>query len=75
MIYFDIFVPFSGIEWYFKLPLRVPLSHADTSFNGPMVLNDTEWHSVVISGIPLALFCKGFAIFSTTMYEKAPART
>ena len=23
-----------------------------------MVLNDTEWYSVVISGIPLALFCK-----------------
>ena len=24
-----------------------------------MVLNDTEWYSMVISGIPLALFCKG----------------
>ena len=27
--------------------------------NGPIVLNGTEWYSVVISGIPLDLFCKG----------------
>ena len=24
--YFGFFVPFNGTEWYFKLPLRVPLS-------------------------------------------------
>ena len=33
----DIFcfvVPFSGIEWYFKLPLRVPLSPVEISLNG-----------------------------------------
>ena len=57
--YFGFFVPFSGIEWYFKLPLTVPLSPAEMSLNGPMVLNDTEWYSTVISGIPLTLFCKG----------------
>ena len=39
--YFGFFVPFCGIEWYFKLPLRVPLSPAEISLNGPMVLNDT----------------------------------
>ena len=55
----SLYVPFSGIECYFKLLLRVPPSPAEMSFNGPMVLNDTEWYSVVISGIPLALFCKG----------------
>ena len=52
----DFFVPFCGIEWYFKLPLRVPLSPAEISLNGPMVLNDTEWYSMVISGMQLALF-------------------
>ena len=50
---FGFFVPFSGIEWYFKLPLRLPLSPAEIS------LNDTEWYSMVISGIQLALFCQG----------------
>ena len=48
-----------GIEWYFKLPLRVPLIPTEISLNGPMVLNDTEWYSMVFSGIPLVLFCKG----------------
>ena len=52
-------MPFCGIEWYFNLPLRVPLTPAEIALNGPMVLNDTEWYSMVISGIPLALFCKG----------------
>ena len=46
----------SGIEWYFKLPLRVSLSPAETSLDVPMVLNDTELYSMVINGIPLALF-------------------
>ena len=41
--FFGFFVPFSGIGWYFKLPLRVPLSPAEISLNGPMVLNDIEW--------------------------------
>ena len=35
-------MPFSSIEWYFKLPLRVPLNPVDMSLNGPMVLNDTD---------------------------------
>ena len=48
--YFGFFVPFSDIEWYFKLPLRVPLSPAEMLLNGSMVLNDTEWYSMVISG-------------------------
>ena len=52
MVFFMIF-------WIlFKLPLRVPLSPAEISLNGSMVLNDTEWYPMVISGIPLALFCK-----------------
>ena len=43
---------FSGIEWYFKLPLREPLN-PKISLNGSIVQNDTEWYSNVISGIPL----------------------
>ena len=35
---------FGGIEWYFKLPLRVPL-RPKISLIGPMELNDTEWYS------------------------------
>ena len=27
-----------------------------------MVLNDTEWYSMVISGIPLALFVRGISL-------------
>ena len=54
MKHFGLFVPFSGIEWYFKLPLRVPLSPTEIPLNGPIVLNGTEWYSMVISGIPLA---------------------
>ena len=44
------------IEWYFKLPLSPKIS-----LNGPMVLNDTEWYSNVISGIlcHCLFFCKG----------------
>ena len=37
--YFGFFVPFSGIEWYFKLLLRVPLSPADIS----LILNGIQW--------------------------------
>ena len=44
--------------FYIKLPLRVPLSPTEISVNGPMVLNDTEWYSMVISGIPLALYVR-----------------
>ncbi len=48
-------VPFNGIEWYFKLPLRVPPSPTEIALNGPMVLDDTEWYSMIFSGISLAL--------------------
>ena len=63
--YFGLCVPFSGIEWYLKLPLslRVPLSPAEISLNGPMVLNGIQWYSMVFNGIPLALFCKGYIIY------------
>ena len=54
-MFFGSFVPFGGIKWYFKLPLTVPLSSDEISLNGPMVLNDTEWYVMVISGIPLAV--------------------
>ena len=57
--YFAFFVPFSGVEWYFKLPLWVPLSPAEILLNDPTVLNYTEWYSMIISGIPLALISKG----------------
>ena len=59
LYYVGFFVPFSGIEWWFILPLKIPLSPVEISLNGSMVLNDTQWYSMVISGIPLALFCKG----------------
>ena len=42
----DCFVPFSGIEWYFKLPLRVSLSLAEISLNGPMVCNSNQWCTI-----------------------------
>ena len=35
------------------------MSPAEISLNRPLVLNDPEWYSMVISGIPSALFCKG----------------
>ena len=38
---------FCTVQWYFKLPLSVPMRHTEISLNGPMVLNDTEWYSVV----------------------------
>ena len=34
------------------------MSPTEIALNGPMVLNDAEWYSMVFSGIPLALFCK-----------------
>ena len=39
--------------------MRVPLSPTEISLNGPVILNDTEWYSMVIIGIPLALFVRG----------------
>ena len=57
--YLGFFVPFSGIVWYFKLPLTVPLSPTEIPLNGPKVLNDTEWYPMVFRGIPLALFVRG----------------
>ena len=53
---------------HFKLPLRVPLSPTEISLNGSVVQNDTEWYSMVISGIPLALFCKGSPFKRYQMY-------
>ena len=44
---------------YLKLPLTVLLSPSEIPLNGPVVPNDTKWYSVVCSGIPLVLFCKG----------------
>ena len=41
--------------------MRVSLSPTEIALNGSMVLNDTEWYSMV-SGIPLALFCKGYVL-------------
>ena len=35
------------------------LNTTEISLNGAMVLNDTEWYSMVFSCIPLALFCTG----------------
>ena len=34
----------SGIEWYYKLPLRIPLSPTEILLNGLMVLNGIEWY-------------------------------
>ena len=36
--------------------MRVPLRPTEISLNDPMVLNDTEWYSMIFNGIPLALF-------------------
>ena len=69
----DIWIWFSGIERYFKLPLRVPLSPAETSLTGPMVLNDTEWYSMVISW----LFCVRTAatkVLTNMSQQKPPLR-
>ena len=43
--------------WYFKLPLSVPLSPAEISLNGPMVLNDTEWCSIVYHWLFFVRLC------------------
>jgi len=37
--YFGFVVPFSGIKWYFKLPL----SPAEISLNGTMIRNGIQW--------------------------------
>ena len=41
--YIGFIVPFIGFERNYILPLRVPLSVIETSLNGPVVQNDTEW--------------------------------
>ena len=33
----------NGIEWYYNLPLRIPLSLTKIPLNGPMVLNGIQW--------------------------------
>ena len=48
----------NGIEWYYKLPLRIPLSPTEIPLNGPTVLNGIQWYSMVFNGIPLALFVR-----------------
>jgi len=45
--WYGFFVPFKGINWYFKLSLRVPSSPTKILLRGPLVLNDTQWYSVV----------------------------
>ena len=52
---FEFFVPFNGIEWYFKLPLTVPLSPSEIPLNGPMILNGIQWYTT-------GSFCKGSSI-------------
>ena len=37
----------NGIEWYYKLPLRIPLSPTEIPLNGPTVLNGIQWYSMV----------------------------
>ena len=59
MFFLMIFWILCTIQWYLKLPLRVPLSPAEISVNGPMVFSGIQWYSMVFNGIPLALFCKG----------------
>ena len=49
----------NGIEWYYKLPLKIPLCPTEIPLNGPMVLNGIQWYSMVFNGIPLDLFSKG----------------
>ena len=64
------------VQWYFKLPLRVPLSPTEISLNVPTVLTDTEWCSMVISGIPLAFFLRVFLLPDTcysTFHLHVPA--
>jgi len=50
--YFGFCVPFSGIEWYHKLPLRVYICTTESCWN----IIDAEWYSMVFNGIPFALF-------------------
>ena len=43
-LYFGFCVPFSGIEWYLRLPLRVyiPLSPAEIS----LMPNGIQWYTI-----------------------------
>ena len=41
--YFGFCVTFSGIEWYLKLPLRIPLIPAEIS----LMLNDIQWYWII----------------------------
>ena len=36
----------NGIEWYYKIPLRITLSPAEIPLNGPMVLNGIQWYTI-----------------------------
>ena len=37
----------NGTEWYYKLPLRIPSSPTEIPLDGPMVLNDIQWYSML----------------------------
>ena len=50
-VFLMIFCILCTVQWYLKLPLRVPLNPAEISLNGPMVLNGIQWYSMVFSGI------------------------
>jgi len=36
----------NGIEWYYKLPLRIPLSPTEIPLNGPMVQYGIKWYTI-----------------------------
>ena len=36
----------NGIEWYYKLPLRIPSSPTEIPLNGPTVLNGIQWYTI-----------------------------
>ena len=36
----------NGIEWYYKLPLRIPLSPTEILLNGPTALNGIQWYTI-----------------------------
>ena len=36
----------NGTEWYYKLPLRIPLSPTEILLNGPTVLNGIQWYTI-----------------------------
>ena len=47
----------NGIEWYYKLQLRIPLSPTEIPLNDPTVLNGIQWYTIgsFLSGPLVAL--------------------